>query len=176
MIVEVLGGLGVKITVGKESLLIDPPFKVEGALYTGSYPFGGEPSPPGERGPFRWKPVTFPGLRGSVTGYLIEVGSVKLLHTGGLRYVDKPVSADVLTAPAGGVWYLDPKEFCELVKKSEVKVAIPLAVWYPGIKLPFEGLEEVKVECRGLRRVRARRRWKVEVNTLKKTIALVSPS
>jgi hypothetical protein len=170
MIVEPLGGLGVRLVSGRHSLELEPPSGK--GLFTGSPPFYRSPSPPGSFGPFSWEPVEVPGLRGTVTGYLIRVEGLELFYAGGLS---KPIkmSADVIIAPAGGLWYADAKSFCETVKLSSPKVAVPIAIWWPGSMRALDGIEEVKVECRGFRRVRAKKRWKVDVNTAKATIALI---
>ncbi|NPA84750.1 MAG: hypothetical protein GXO07_01940 [Crenarchaeota archaeon] len=172
MIVRAMGGLWVELELGRYKLSLEPDRGP--GLFTGSPPFYRSPSPPGSSGPFSWRPVELEGLRGRVTGYEISAGGLKLLYAGGAL---RPFSAeaDVLVAPAGGLWYMDAKAFCETVRRSSVKAAVPVAVWYPGSKRSFEGLEEVRRECRGFRRIRAEGEWSVNFDPVKATIALIDP-
>jgi len=172
MIVEALGGLGVALRLGRHVLFLEPP-RGEG-LFTNSPPFYRKPSPEGSSGPFAWRPVELEGLRGKVTGYEILAGELKVFYAGG---TNEPleVEADLLIAPAGGAWYLDAKGFCESVRRSSVKAAVPVAIWWPGSMTPFEGIEEVKAECRGFKRVRAKKRWRVNFEGVKATVALLEP-
>ena len=172
MIIQRKGFLGLTLKCCGYVLSID---SGEGySLYTRTPPLGGESEEEGEYGPFRWSSFEVPGPRGSIRAYLVEAKGIKVLHTGGLtRRIDLP-EADVLAVPAGGLWYLDAREACKLFKEGKWRALVPLALWEPGIKAHFDTVNTIREVCRGLRRVRPGRSWKVTFDPVKGTLVLLS--
>lgn len=66
--------------------------------------------------------------KGEGVGYLIEIGGVRIYHTGDTDFIPemKDVSADVVLVPIGGTYTMDETEAADAIAVISPRVAIPM--------------------------------------------------
>lgn len=85
--------------------------------------------------------------RGKDILYLIEVESVKFLHTGDLgdipdqRDINLIKEPHVVFVPVGGTFTLEPEEVLEFIKIIRPKAVVPMHYWLEGATLPLKPLD-----------------------------------
>lgn len=116
--------------------------------------------------PFRLRGVKLPHdpyggrLRGTVTAYRVMAGDIVLVHLSdaGRRLEPEEAAelgpADVVFAPAGGVYTMHPREALESAELLGAKVLVPIHYWLPGVQLPLEPLDLLLGLAKGWRVLR----------------------
>lgn len=66
--------------------------------------------------------------KGEGVGYLIEIGGVRIYHTGDTDFIPemKDVSADVVLVPIGGTYTMDETEAADAVAAISPRMAVPM--------------------------------------------------
>lgn len=82
--------------------------------------------------------------RGNNTIYLIILDKIKICHLGDLGHVltDEQLetigSVDILLIPVGGIYTIDAKKACEVIRQVEPRIIIPMHYKIPGLNLKID--------------------------------------